>query len=172
MIQETETNVIDLTDDGLPFIQCLIQFLYSGTYGLENTVAAVTKPRPSSSIAENFDSLRFSLHANMYSIADKYDIGELKTFSKEALDSALLHKWEPKLFAECVPIIYTSTPDGDRSLRDLAVEYARNNKTDFADREPSNPCFRKLYETAPLFIRDLLETYINTVEYHNWSRLC
>lgn len=100
----------------------------------------------------------------MYSIADKYDIEELKTYSEEALYSALKHQWEPKLFVECVPIIYTSTPEGDRRLRDLAVEYARDNKTDFADNEPSNACFRKLYETAPLFIRDLLETYMNFEE--------
>ena len=76
---------------------------------------------------------RLYLNAQMYSIADKYDILSLKEKAVDKFETAIweiqtLGTMSPQTGAslldqmiETVPYIYSSTPDSDRCLRDRAV---------------------------------------------------
>ena len=82
---------------------------------------------------------RLHLNAQMYSVADKYDIPGLKEKAAGKFDAAILEMRDNQrmkthsgasLFdkmIEAIPCIYSSTPDGDRRLRDRAVEVLYNS---------------------------------------------
>ena len=77
---------------------------------------------------------RLHMNAQMYSIADKYDIPRLKKEAAGKFDAAILEMMENQskktrtgasLFCEmleAIPYIYSSTPDEDRRLRDIGAE--------------------------------------------------
>ena len=66
----------------------------------------------------------------MYALGDKYDLEGLKREAAEKFATRA-----PRLYNEClgpieefiavIPLIYTTTPDTDRGLRDQAVKYGR-----------------------------------------------
>ncbi|KAL9067294.1 MAG: hypothetical protein Q9161_006993 [Pseudevernia consocians] len=61
----------------------------------------------------------------MYALGDRYD---LKGFKQEAEErfKARLDDWPIEEFIALIPLIYSSTPDTDRGLRDRAVKYGTN----------------------------------------------
>ena len=61
-------------------------------------------------------------HARMYSLADKYGIGGLKVLAQQKFEQAVRQQWDSEEFAPAVHVVYASTPDGDRSLRDVVME--------------------------------------------------
>lgn len=77
---------------------------------------------------------RLHLNAQMYAIADKYDIPSLKEVAVGKFDAAILEMKDNQnmerhtgasLFdemTEAIPCIYSSTPEKDRRLRDRAVD--------------------------------------------------
>ena len=76
---------------------------------------------------------RLHLNAQMYAIADKYDIPSLKEEAARKFDVVILELKENQIethtgaslfdeMMEAIPYIYSSTPDGDRPLRNRAAE--------------------------------------------------
>ena len=102
---------------------------------------------------------RLHLNAQMYSIADKYDIPSLKREAVEKFDAAIMETRSNErmdtqngasLFdemMEAIPCIYRSTPDGDRILRDRAVEVMNFGFW----RHPGR---KRLTEEVPEFFRE------------------
>ncbi|KAG4257576.1 hypothetical protein FPRO03_13838 [Fusarium proliferatum] len=65
--------------------------------------------------------------AQMYQIADKYDIPALKAQSKNKFNVAVTTGWSMDDFPHAITVVYESTPPEDRGLRDLVVQTARKN---------------------------------------------
>lgn len=63
------------------------------------------------------DASQLLIHAQMYEIADKYDVTGLKTLSKEKFRWACMKFWDHPEFAQAAYHAYTTTPDGDKGLR-------------------------------------------------------
>jgi len=67
----------------------------------------------------------YDLHAEVYGFAIKYDIEALKDLATSKY--AMYPKGQPEtaatlVFLNSVPIVYGSTPDGERGLRDTVVK--------------------------------------------------
>ncbi|MCJ1244621.1 hypothetical protein MMC30_001819 [Trapelia coarctata] len=66
--------------------------------------------------------------AKMYAIADKYDLQGLKQRTRQAFSATWGGKWNFALFTELMKAVYELTPDGDRGLRDQAIEAVWTNR--------------------------------------------
>ncbi|CAH0055463.1 unnamed protein product, partial [Clonostachys solani] len=60
--------------------------------------------------------------AQVYQIADKYDIPTLKEYSKDRFCKFITTGWNMDEFPLAINVVYESTPSEDRGLRDLVVE--------------------------------------------------
>jgi hypothetical protein len=68
------------------------------------------------------------VHAQMYALADKYGIHDLKDLAREKFAVAASIGWHENMFATAVQTVYSSTPDSDHGLRDVVVETIRKHK--------------------------------------------
>jgi hypothetical protein len=60
-------------------------------------------------------------HARMYALADKYQISGLKALAQRKFQKAALQHWNSEEFAPALRIVYTSTLEEDRGLRDVVI---------------------------------------------------
>ena len=107
---------------------------------------------------------RLHLNAQMYSIADKYDIPSLKEKAAEKFDTVI---WEPQYgmyytgsivveeMIKVTPLIYESTPDNDRGLRDRVIEVATYRRRAFE----KHPRLQDLIAVVPEFGREIKVIY-------------
>lgn len=105
---------------------------------------------------------RLHLNAQMYSTADKYDIPSLKEKAAAKFDAAIqkmhangsmnLHTGASLVdeLIEAIPHIYSSTPDGDRRLRDRAVQVVLSKRREVQD----HPDLQDLMEAVPEFFEE------------------
>jgi speckle-type POZ protein len=90
--------------------------------------------------------------AQVYQIADKYDIQALKTHAKDRFSAALTASWAMDDFPLAVSLVYSSTPCTDRGLRDLTVETSCRN----IDKLLQNDGFHNILRETPNFAADLV----------------
>jgi hypothetical protein len=64
----------------------------------------------------------FILHAKLYALAEKYCIEGLKHTALEKFKVDATVCWKSTDFLLAARVVYTSTPDQDRPMRDLVVE--------------------------------------------------
>ena len=63
-----------------------------------------------------------TIHASIYALADKYFVESLAIRAKEKFTGSLADHWNSEDFIAAVQIIYRSTPDEDRGLRDVVIQ--------------------------------------------------
>lgn len=63
-----------------------------------------------------------TIHATMYALADKYFVEPLAIRAKEKFTSSLADHWDSEDFIAAVQIVYRSTPDRNRLLRDVVFQ--------------------------------------------------
>ena len=63
------------------------------------------------------DVTQLMLHAQMYEIADKYDVTGLKELSREKFLRASAKFWDDELFAPAAHYAFSTTPEDDDGLR-------------------------------------------------------
>lgn len=102
------------------------------------------------------------LHAAMYALGDKYDVTLLK-------DTALFNfnklttKASPRDlqgFIESIPIVYSSTPDSDRALRNAIREKITANPSQFL-HEDVKALYQKVLFEVPEFSWDLHQYWMS-----------
>ncbi|KAF4333628.1 n-carbamoyl-l-amino acid hydrolase [Fusarium beomiforme] len=132
--KESTEKRIDIKDFDPSVVEAMLRFIYSfdysNTYGTSSMV---------------FD-------AQMYQIADKYDIPALKSESKNKFESAVATGWSMDDFPIAITVVYESTPPEDRGLRDTVVETAREN----IERLLGKDGFCELIRKTPDFAADLI----------------
>jgi hypothetical protein len=101
--------VIDIMDFDPTVVEAMTRFMYCFDYESPADPSAMV------------------FHAKVYQIADKYGIEALKRLSATKYRASINAGWEADCFATAVALAYTTTPPGDRGLRDIAVEVAFNN---------------------------------------------
>ncbi|OAL01024.1 hypothetical protein IQ06DRAFT_136109 [Phaeosphaeriaceae sp. SRC1lsM3a] len=62
-----------------------------------------------------------TIHATMYALGDKYHVQGLCELAKEKFESCLQHHAHSEDFVSAVQIVYSSTPDSNRNLRDSVL---------------------------------------------------
>lgn len=104
---------------------------------------------------------RMHTNAQMYSIADKYDMPSLKAKASEKFDAAIWEHYRcgggsssssslADEIIKVIPLVYESTPDRDRGLRDQLVQ---GTILRWEELE-KHPRFGDLVAAAPEFVRE------------------
>lgn len=62
-----------------------------------------------------------TIHATMYALGDKYHVQGLCELAKEKFESCLQHHAHSEDFVSAIQIVYSSTPDSNRNLRDSVL---------------------------------------------------
>jgi hypothetical protein len=69
-----------------------------------------------------------NIHAKIYALAEKYFVKGLKAQSYEKFEKCWKDSFAGKSFYEAVNIVFTTTPDTDTGLRDLAAKCVSDEK--------------------------------------------
>ena len=91
----------------------MIRFFYSGCY----------KKLPDGDVTH---LSRLTLHVEMYSLADKYDVSKLGEAAIANFQEALTNTQGSDDYLPCVRAIYESTPDSNTGLRSVIVTHVVN----------------------------------------------
>jgi hypothetical protein len=65
--------------------------------------------------------------AQVYALADKYDIPALKILATTKFEALATDSWNTTDFPHSIKVMYESTPSDDRGLRDVALRLAAEN---------------------------------------------
>jgi len=137
--KESDERKVTISDFDPSVVEAMLRFMYSFDYN--NAYGTSTMV---------FD-------AQVYQIADKYGMEDLKTHSQEKFHNAITTGWSMDDFPLAISIVYESTPEQDRGLRDLAVEVSLQNIDKLLDRDD----FRGLLRTTADFAADLIPFLAN-----------
>lgn len=163
-IQEAQTREINFPAEEEFLIRRLLCYRYTTGYRDEPYDDEITPPPDMKAPAY---VSRLHINAQMYSIGDKYYIPSLKEKAAEKFEAAI---WEPKYgiyhngsklvdeMLKVIPLIYESTPDRDRGLRDRVIEVATWRQTKFEE----HPGLQDVIAAVPEFgkeIKVLLPSY-------------
>ncbi|KAH7117389.1 BTB/POZ protein [Dactylonectria macrodidyma] len=107
--KESSEKVIKIEDFDASVVEAMLHFMYN--FDFTNVSATSTMV---------FD-------AQVYQIADKYDIPALKAHAKDKFGTAINTGWSMDDFSLAITVVYNSTPPRDRGLRDLVVETSHEN---------------------------------------------
>lgn len=126
--QEGQTNTVTLSEDKEDDIEKMFTFLYSSKYcigGCDNEICDGC----------GYINGSFNVHANMYALADKYLIPDLKAYARKKFKKMLKLLDSTAKCAEpfeachartlndlfyALPVLNKNTPDSDRGLRQMA----------------------------------------------------
>ncbi|KAH8656436.1 BTB/POZ domain-containing protein [Ilyonectria robusta] len=103
--------------------------------------------------------------AQVYQIADKYDVLALKAHSKDKFGVAITTGWSMDDFPLAITIVYESTPSADRGLRDLVVETSQKN----IDKLLGHDSFSELLRKTPDFAADLIPFLCGKFSTHRYE---
>jgi len=142
--QEAFTGVINLEDDDPATVFLMLCFLYTADYEVD---------------PEHEPSATLSIHAQMFTLADKYDLPALMSLAKQKYESL-----QAKIsLHDCLPSIsevYT-LPSSGNSLRNSAVCYAREQLKQGLGEEKVRAAIWQVVNEAPDYGFDLLESFVN-----------
>ena len=134
--KESSTGTLALEHDDPATVQHMITFFYTGNYDPGNPDVTVpdTKPSvgtgnydpedPDVTVTDTKPSIGPILMANtlVYSIADKYDIENLKALAKSKFETLAPAAWACEEFPTIVATVFDSTPDTDLGLRGVVSQ--------------------------------------------------
>lgn len=117
-MQEASTKRIELPDDNPAMVKRMLEVCYGTAYSEE---ADRTHDPPSAQ--------RAHIHAGMYILADKVEMEGLKDYAKKRftiiMDLWMKYKTIMRSLPRLVSLVYSSTPETDRTLRDAVAAYAQ-----------------------------------------------
>lgn len=115
----------------------MIKFFYSGCY---------------EELLDGHDTLLscLTLHIEMYSLADKYDVPKLGELAIANFKATLTVTKSSGDYLPCVRAIYESTPDSNTGLRRVIVDYVVNRNSAYRGKI-SEPLLKAAFIEAPQF---------------------
>jgi hypothetical protein len=96
-----------------------------------------------------------NIHAQIYHLADKYFIKGLKERVCEKFAECLDDSFAGSTIYGAVEVIFTTTPETDTGLRNLAIKRISEEKTKFSFE--ANPCLASALKEIPGLAYGLLE---------------
>ncbi|KID82461.1 btb/poz [Metarhizium guizhouense ARSEF 977] len=107
--KESSEKKIEIKDFDATVVEAMLRFMYSFDY------------------SNIYSTSTMIYDAQVYQIADKYDVPALKTHAKEKFGASIAAGWSLDDYPLAATVVYESTPSEDRGLRDLVVETSREN---------------------------------------------
>ena len=146
-IQEAQTKKIDLPDDDLHAVECMISFMYTGDYDSEKNdiphtptekqPAKLEQSQATSSEQPKDDNVKaptttadgdptqeFSVYGDtrVYILADKYDISLLKRLARRRVQGYFEANWDLENFPKTLREIFESVPSHCYHFKKLISE--------------------------------------------------
>jgi len=125
-------------------VNSMLEFLYKADYNYE---------------AENAEVHPLQFHAQMLSLADKYQIPALMHIAKEKYTHVLQDKPSLHDYLRSVPEVYVAQVSGDE-LRMAAVLFARKVLREGIRQDDVRTVLREVIDQVPEYGFDVLETFI------------
>lgn len=119
LAQEAESQRIELPEEEPSMVYRMLQHLYMQTYTVNLCLDGFY------SVNDSWAKARLHVHAQMYSLGDKYDVPSLKKEAArrfvEDVEIPRHSKCEIPTLLSVVSVVYVTTPESDRTLRDVVV---------------------------------------------------
>jgi hypothetical protein len=132
--QEGITGTITLPEDELDIFERFVNFLYKENYNDNTKIATATSTRSSTHQTLPGIPQALVLNAKVYVMAEKCDVSELKKLATVKYKAALQNEWNSPALAASLKVLYRETPEKDRLLKDVAMEFIGGHMKDLADR--------------------------------------
>ncbi|KPM39352.1 hypothetical protein AK830_g7204 [Neonectria ditissima] len=132
--KESSEKKIAITDFDASVVEAMLRFMYAFDY------------------TNVYSTSTMVYDAQVYQIADKYDVPALKAHAQKKFGLAITTSWSMDDFPLAITVVYESTPSADRGLRDLVVEISRKNIDQLVGRDS----FSELLRKTPDFAADLI----------------
>jgi len=140
--QEAVSQEITLPDDYPIIVEKMIGYLYKLDY--------------SDSPQDCGGHPALLINAQVYTIAEKYNIHSLKNLALRKFDEMLKNCWEDDGFSSAIKEIYTSAPETDRGLKNIVCDCAKINVKVLLRR----PDFRAILLEVTEFTVDMLDAVV------------
>lgn len=141
--QEAATQTVDLEEDDWFMINLMLIFLYTADYEIETEDRRLTP---------------LQLHAQMYSLADKYSIGSLMELAVYKYRDALEHSPDMDDYLSSISHVYVP-PASNNVLRNTAVAFGRKVLRDELKKDNIRTRLGVLVSDVPEFACDLIEAF-------------
>lgn len=82
------------------------------------------------------------MHAKMYALGSKYGIKSLKDVALGKFKEAAMYAWNHGDFVEAIGIVYSTTPDGDKGLRDIVTRVLLDHSQVISGKQAVEACIR------------------------------
>lgn len=91
---------------------------------------------------------RLVTNSLVYALADKYEIWSLKEVAKQKIAKLIDEEWNDDSFLAALEIVWTSTPQSDRGLRELFIPVLSEHKKDLITKEMYIEAVRNIGDLA------------------------
>ncbi|KAF3031711.1 hypothetical protein E8E12_002363 [Didymella heteroderae] len=146
--KEQFEGVIDMGHVPYRLLERLISFFYNMEYD----------EAPADSSSES----TLQLHAQMFALADEYDIPELLLRAERKYWERCIKAWDSLEFLLSVPVVFEATPGSLLGLRQAACVAVRRYLPGMLEDAIVAKSFEKTLRENPAFAKRLLESYIET----------
>ena len=117
-----------MNDDEPSIVGKMMSFLYTLDYDDHRSTKFVVKH------TKAYDPASLLVNANVYIIADKYEIEALKKLACLKYEEVLSDTWNTSYFSESASHVFENTVETDRILRDVIVQVASDHVKALLDR--------------------------------------
>lgn len=142
--QEATANIVDLPEDDSSTIKLMLSFFYTADYDIETEDCHVAPLR---------------LHAQLYSLADKYCIDSLMGLAKDKYIDALQKNPPVDDYLSSIPEVYVP-PATNKALRNYAVAFGRKVLSKALKEDNIDTQLRQVICEVPEFGYDILEAFV------------
>jgi hypothetical protein len=135
--------------DHVPYVHLrkMVDFFYSTDYDEDLLEVANTSV--------------LQLHAQMFLLADQYDIPGLLFIAAKKFRARCVNSWNALEFLHSIRDLYKLTPSSIIRLRETACVVIRGYLPEMLDDAMTAECFEKTVLEVPEFAKDLLQGYID-----------
>ena len=144
IVQEATTNTVDLPEDDSSTIKLMLNFFYTADYDVDT---------------EDCKVAHLKLHAQMYSLADKYCIDSLMELAKDKYVEELRKNPTVDDYLSSIPEVYVP-PATNKALRSYAVAFGRKVLYKALKKDNTETQLRQVICEIPEFGYDILEAFI------------
>ncbi|KAF5876306.1 putative btb poz domain protein [Botrytis fragariae] len=153
---EALTGEINLPDDHPAIFERIIKFLYTGDFdatpSTDETVKEASSEHVKEPLIEAFDENSpvlvketvyeavdepleiLTICTRVFTMAEKYDIPELKVLAKTKFEEAVSTEWNTASLSASLWLMYDELPESDRLLKDIAIQAAASHVNELVDR--------------------------------------
>lgn len=96
---------------------------------------------------------RLLFHANVYAMGEKYGANSVKDAARKKFREAVQSQWSEAIFPDAVKLVYETTPQNDRGLRNVVTKLAAGHARELLTAD--NDRFRTMMGQVADFGRDL-----------------